>query len=247
MPLDVTLAIDTMYYVSAGQEIDVSQNLINPGDPLDSTLDPVMSLSERISYDATLVDLVSVSKGLLINSNGWNLNTTNSAGAVDISISSLTSHFGPAGSLLLLRFLAHSDAKVGQFTDLFQSNINFGNPLEPFATTDPGKITISDICTPVHLQSGNFASSIEQNNPNPFNPATHFHYTVGKNSDGNAVNVRITLYDQLGGFAGVLVDEQKTPGSYDYLFDGSSYSSGAYIYVFEAGDHVERKTMILVK
>ena len=62
-----------------------------------------------------------------------------------------------------------------------------------------------------------------------------------------AINVRITLYDPLGRFAAELVNEPKTPGSYDYQFDGSAYASGAYMYVFQAGDHVERKTMLLVK
>ncbi len=247
MPLDVNLKIDTMYYVSASQEVDVVQRLINPDDPLDSALSPVTSLTERINYDAGLFDLVSVSKGSLINSSAWNMNTTNSAGAVDISISSLTSHFALGGSLVILRFHAHAGVKVGQFTDLVQNNISFGNPLEPFATTDAGRITISDLCTPVRISSGSFATSIEQNNPNPFNPSTHLQFAVGKNSDGSSLRVRITLYDQLGRFAGVLVDEQKTPGVYDYRFDGSSYSSGAYMYVFEAGNYVERKTMILVK
>ncbi len=247
MPLDVNLKIDTMYYVSAGGEVDVAQKLVNPGDPLDSALSPVTSLSERINYDAGLFDLVSVSKGSLINSSAWNLNTTNLSGAVDISITSSTSHFGLGGTLVILRFHAHADAKVGQFTDLVQNNINFGNPLEPFALTDAGRITISDLCTPVRITSGYFSTSIEQNNPNPFNPSTHIQFAVGKNFDGSAVRVRITLYDQLGRFARTLVDEPKTPGVYDYLFNASAYSSGVYIYVFEAGDHVERKTMILVK
>lgn len=247
MPLDAILMIDTQYYVSAGKEIDVSQRLITPGEPLDSTLVPVNSLTEKISYDASLFDLVSVTKGAAISSNAWNLGQTKSAGAVDISISSATDHFHSSGSLLILRFKAHTDAKVGQFTNLIQNNIDFGNPLEPFAFSEAGKITISDLCSPVHITVGSFATSIEQNNPNPFNPSTHIRFTVAKNADGSAADVRITLYDQLGRFSGVLVDEQKAPGIYDLLFDGSRYSSGAYTYVFQVGNHVERKTMLLIK
>ncbi|MFI5263459.1 MAG: choice-of-anchor D domain-containing protein [Candidatus Kapaibacterium sp.] len=245
-PLDVKLMIDTFYLVRAGKIRSVSQRLINPGDPLDSTLTPTISLKERISYDATLFDLVSVAKGSLISAPDWILTTTMSTGAVDISINSATSHFGPAGVLLVLTFQAHDNDITGQNTDLVQSNINFNSPLEPFALTAPGRITISDICVP-ELQSGFRATSIEQNNPNPFNPTTHIQYAIGNTSDGSPVNVRITLYDQMGRFAGELINQPCAPGIYDYQFDGSAYPSGAYSYVFQVGDHVERKTMILVK
>ncbi|MDP4231628.1 MAG: choice-of-anchor D domain-containing protein, partial [Bacteroidota bacterium] len=246
-PLDVNLKIDTNYYVSAGQELDVVQKLIDLEDPLDSAITPVDSLSERITYDASLFDLLSVSKGALINAAEWNLRSVPMAGGIDVTVNSTSAHLGPGGPLLVLRFRAHSDAKLGQFTDLVQSNIKFGNPFEPLATTDPGKITISDICFPVQVTYGNMGTSIEQNNPNPFNPATHIHYAIGRNSDGSPVQVRISLYDALGRFVGVLVDEAKAPGMYDYVFDGSSYSSGAYLYVFQAGGILDRKTMVLAK
>ena len=250
MPLDARLSIGTLYYVSAGKEIEVIQKLTSFPDPFDSTLTPIAQLTETIHYDPLLFDLISVSKGALINNNQWNLTTTPSSGAVVILINSASSHFGPSGSLLALRFRAHDDAKVGQFTDLIQDGINYdpSNLFEPNALPSGiGKITISDICSPVHLTTGILTTSIEQNNPNPFNPTTHIQYTVGKNADGSSINVRILLYDQLGRLVGVLVDEPKTPGMYDYYFDGSAYSSGAYTYVFQAGDHVERKTMLLAK
>ena len=58
--------------------------------------------------------------------------------------------------------------------------------------------------------------------------------------------VPVVEYDG-GRLAAELVNESKPPGSYDYIFDASAYSSGAYTYVFEAGDHMEVKTMLLVK
>ncbi|MEP7233897.1 MAG: cohesin domain-containing protein, partial [Ignavibacteriota bacterium] len=246
-PLDVKLLIDTNYFVKAGKTVGVTQHLINPGEPLDSTLNPVVSLKERITYDGSLFDFVSAAKGSLISAPEWLLIVNPSPGVIDIDISSTSAHFGPAGVLVVLNFMAHSNAVAGQKTSLIQSNINFNSPLEPFAITEAGRITISDICFPVYVQSGNRATSIEQNSPNPFNPSTHIQYSIGKNSGGDAVNVRLTLYDQLGRYVSTLIDQQSTPGIYDYQFDGSAYPSGAYSYVFEAGEHVERKTMILVK
>jgi hypothetical protein len=246
-PLDTKLAIDTLYFAKAGEAIDVTQQLVTIGDPLDSTLDPVTGLTESIHWDGTLFDFVSASKATLISGGAWNFNATSpSPGLANISISTTTSRFTAGGDLLTLRLQAHANAKVGQFTSLVQNNLNFDNPLEPLAVSDPGKITIADNCSPVRLITG-FTTSVEQNNPNPFNRTTHIFYAIGKNAGENPVPVKIILYDQMGRLAGVLVNEQKTPGKYDYLFDGSAYSNGAYMYLFQAGDHVERKTMLLVK
>jgi hypothetical protein len=249
-PLNVKFSIDSIYYVSAGDQVDVIQKMITPGDPLDSTIAPVDSMTEQISFDATLFDFVSVGKAALINDNRWNVSSSIlSPGIVKIAINSTTLRLDTSGHLISLRFKAHSDDQVGQFTYLVQrsDSIKFNTMFEPLAVTSPGKITISDICTPVQMSSGNPATSIEQNNPNPFNPTTHIHYAIGKNSDGSAINVKITLYDALGRFIKTLVDEPKTPGTYDYLFDGDPYSSGAYVYIFHAGDHVESKTMVIAK
>lgn len=45
----------------------------------------------------------------------------------------------------------------------------------------------------------------------------------------------------------VLVNHELAAGSYTVHFDGSSLSSGIYVYRIVAGDHVDSKKMILVK
>ncbi|MEI8133524.1 MAG: choice-of-anchor D domain-containing protein [bacterium] len=246
-PLDVKLEISQLYSVPAGEDIEVSQNLVTLEDPLDSALSPVASMTERITYDPTLFDFIGAKKGQIINTPAWNMSAVPTSGAIDFTINSTTAHFAGGGPLLTLRFHAHGDDKVGQSTNLIQSLINFVNPLEPLAVTTPGKITISDFCSPVNLQSGTLVSSIEQNNPNPFNPTTQITYFVGNTTSENATPVTIKLYDQLGRFIKVLVDEMRTPGIYHYTCDGSALSSGAYNYIFKAGEIIERRTMMLVK
>ena len=83
---------------------------------------------------------------------------------------------------------------------------------------------------------------LDQNYPNPFNPTTGIRYQVPGFS-----KVRLTVYDVLGRQLAILVDEKKAPGAYEVKFDGSSLSSGIYLYRLETGGHAIVKKMALIK
>jgi para-nitrobenzyl esterase len=87
---------------------------------------------------------------------------------------------------------------------------------------------------------GNFI--LFQNYPNPFNPTTIIRFEIPRESI-----VTIKLYDLLGREIKTLVNEEKTAGSYSYIFDGSSLSSGIYFYRITAGKFAQTKKMILMK
>jgi hypothetical protein len=93
------------------------------------------------------------------------------------------------------------------------------------------------------------AFALEQNYPNPFNPTTRIRYTVGGVRDqGPGVSkIRLAIYDLLGREVAVLVNERKTPGSYEVSFDANGVSSGVYIYRLTAGSFVQSRSMVLVK
>lgn len=84
--------------------------------------------------------------------------------------------------------------------------------------------------------------AIAQNYPNPFNPSTVIKYQIPK-----AELVTIRVYDLLGKEVAALVNEQKEPGYYEAVFDGSNLASGLYFYKIEAGSFVETKKMMLIK
>lgn len=83
---------------------------------------------------------------------------------------------------------------------------------------------------------------LNQNYPNPFNPNT----TIGYEIAGN-VNVKITIYDELGRRQAVLVNEKQKAGKYFVSFSGSNFASGVYYYKIEAGDYKEVKKMVLIR
>ena len=81
-----------------------------------------------------------------------------------------------------------------------------------------------------------------QNYPNPFNPSTRIEYTVLAPS-----HVRISVWDMKGREIGVLVDEVKTVGGHEAIFDARDLPSGLYIYRMETAAGILSKTMILLK
>ena len=90
---------------------------------------------------------------------------------------------------------------------------------------------------------------LHQNYPNPFNPTTTINYsipaiTVG---DENFRPVQLKVYDALGKEVATLVNEEKSPGTYEVTFDASNLSSGIYFYKLQTGNFVETKKMILLR
>ncbi|MBX7042485.1 MAG: T9SS type A sorting domain-containing protein [Ignavibacteria bacterium] len=83
---------------------------------------------------------------------------------------------------------------------------------------------------------------IDQNYPNPFNPHTVIQYGIPY-----AGNVTLKIFDMAGREIRTLVNESRKAGFYSERFDGSSLSSGTYIYRIESGSFVSARKMILFK
>jgi hypothetical protein len=89
---------------------------------------------------------------------------------------------------------------------------------------------------------------LRQNFPNPFNPTTTIEYSIPE-----AGNIHITVHDLLGKEIAVLVNGYQEAGVYMTQFDGSSLSSGIYIYKLQAEgsssgkQFIESRQMILMK
>ena len=93
------------------------------------------------------------------------------------------------------------------------------------------------------------AFALDQNSPNPFNPATTISYSV---PEGNAVSVRLDIFDIRGRLVRTLVDETKDAGTYHILWDGtdargSHLASGVYLYRMRSGQFVQTRKMVLLK
>ena len=86
--------------------------------------------------------------------------------------------------------------------------------------------------------------SLQQNYPNPFNPNTNIDFTVRKTA-----YTTLRVYNVMGQQVAELLNEQLAPGDYHVPFGSSTraLASGPYFYILRSGDHLQVKTMMLLK
>lgn len=84
--------------------------------------------------------------------------------------------------------------------------------------------------------------SLEQNFPNPFNPATTISYSIKERG-----LVTLKVFDILGNEVKTMVNEQQEAGNYRIELNASSFASGIYFYTLNAGEFTSTKKMVLVK
>ena len=98
-------------------------------------------------------------------------------------------------------------------------------------------------------RNNNVAEKFElsQNYPNPFNPTTNISYKISKPG-----MVKLTVYNLLGEKVRTLVNENKTAGNYNVIWNamddaGHRVSSGIYFYKLQSGSRTDIKKMMLLK
>ena len=90
---------------------------------------------------------------------------------------------------------------------------------------------------------------LEQNYPNPFNPSTKIRYTIPRSTEYYSVlqNVTLKIYDILGNEIETLVNEAKSPGTYEITWNATGLPSGVYFYQLNTGEFIETKKMVLLR
>jgi predicted GH43/DUF377 family glycosyl hydrolase len=83
---------------------------------------------------------------------------------------------------------------------------------------------------------------LRQNYPNPFNPTTSIKYGVAVKS-----HIVIKVFNVLGSEVAILVNEEKSAGTYEVGFDATALPSGVYFYRLRTGSYVETKKMVLLR
>lgn len=83
---------------------------------------------------------------------------------------------------------------------------------------------------------------LAQNYPNPFNPSTAISYQLAVDS-----RVILKVFDLLGREVAVLVNEEKSGGTYRSIWDATKYPSGVYFYRLTAGEYVQTRKMLLTR
>src|SRR4030095_3167531 len=89
--------------------------------------------------------------------------------------------------------------------------------------------------------------SLGQNYPNPFNPSTKIKFDVPNTHNGDKTPISLRVYDVLGKQVSVIVNQNLSPGSYEYEWNASELTSGVYFYTLESESFRETRKMVLTK
>jgi hypothetical protein len=81
--------------------------------------------------------------------------------------------------------------------------------------------------------------------PNPFNPSTKIRLKVP--SLVQNIFVTLKIYDIIGNEVDVLLNENKSPGTYEVIWNAGKNSSGVYFFVLTAGNFSITKKLMLLK
>ncbi|MBL1214963.1 MAG: T9SS type A sorting domain-containing protein [Ignavibacteriae bacterium] len=143
-------------------------------------------------------------------------------------------------------------------TTAFLTDVFFvGN--KAYAVGTDGTILVSQTATGINDDNTTLTSfTLSQNYPNPFNPTTKIKFSTSPfnpspyQGEGNRERlITLKVYDILGNQITTLVNEQKSPGTYEVEFDsesgGNNLTSGIYFYKLQAGTQSQTKKMILLK
>lgn len=184
----------------------------------------------------------------------------NDAKKVQVILGFTDADLMPAGSgpIAILHFTSQSpgttDSVIIDTTDnyLFDFYFQLGhlfNYIEVYPAFTPGTITVQ-LGTATDEETGLQLPAefrLEQNAPNPFNPATSIAFALPERS-----HVRLDVYNILGQRVRTLVDDILLPGHHDVVFDGRDDSghplaSGVYLYVLKTDRFAQSKKMVLLK
>ena len=125
-----------------------------------------------------------------------------------------------------------------------------------FAGTDAGKLfqlrsfqftarADTSATNSVPEQTGSTAPerySLEQNYPNPCNPATTITFFLP-----NPVHAALRIYNLRGEVVATLIDGRLAAGAHEIRWDAHGIASGCYLYRLEAGDFVQSRKCVVMR
>ncbi len=127
----------------------------------------------------------------------------------------------------------------------FAGIIDFASSEFETVTLRPILSINTQVVTAVEERGKNFIPitfDLKQNYPNPFNPSTTIRYELKKRE-----RVTLKIYNLMGQEVATLVEDEKSAGPHEIVFDASGLASGIYVYTVQAGQFTAARKMVLTK
>ena len=164
------------------------------------------------------------------NSNPYGQWTWQADGVGNLLIGNLTSG---QHTLTILGREYSSSVLVDQV--LLTQNSNFSRNDASLNLTKNNNVSKTEIIKPASFE-------LSQNYPNPFNPTTAIRFSIPTSE-----KVTLKVYNIIGEEVITLVNEIKSAGTYNIIFNGRDIASGVYLYKLITPEFVETKKMLLIK
>ncbi|NOX65374.1 MAG: T9SS type A sorting domain-containing protein [Chlorobi bacterium] len=154
-----------------------------------------------------------------------------------------------SGSGVLVHFLDSSFTKLYTRCDQYGVKVDtewLGNDTIIYADLTRNQIYGFDIVSPltgIEKNCENMPKSFQLGNyPNPFNPVTIIDYTIPVSG-----MITIKIFDTLGREVATLINERKSVGNYNVIFNAVNLPSGVYYYTLITDSKRITKSMVLLK
>ena len=236
--------------LSAQLKFSIPSLTAKPGDslsiPIEMTGVPsdscIFSIQFEITYDPTIISADSV----IFNTSptaisDWKKEFKLIDGKISIALAGTDSVLSDI-IIANLTFMVSESAISGDSSALRFENL-YVNEGTPTASGQDGMIKVLVIGITELLESSIPKSlSLEQNFPNPFNPATTIEYSVPHSGD-----VSLIIYNANGREIERMVDGEMSAGRFRVVWNASDLASGIYFYRLRTGEFVRTRKMVLLK
>ena len=158
--------------------------------------------------------------------------------------------------LLFNKSIHNNKSLAGYLVDVIASKINQGVIAESLIDSSYNRIQRlkQRFVTEVQFADAEIPGEfiLYQNYPNPFNPSTKIRYTIPALTPSLSQMERVMLkvFDILGNEVATLVNDEKSPGTYEVEFQSTvgsfQLASGIYFYRCQIGAFTQTKKMILL-
>lgn len=175
-----------------------------------------------------------------------NISSTESAENVEVKLIKQVENLTFSKTEVVIKDINTAEDKEAEFEfDVRYNSTITKNDTVEFLITDNQTIRVTKQFIFTYTQPKEFR--LEQNFPNPFNPATEIRYTIPSNVKREMSNVVLKVYDVLGNEVATMVNEEKPAGYYEVEFNASNIASGVYIYRLSTGSFNATKKLMVLK
>ncbi len=273
------ISIDTSFTINSLYFTDSSRGFIagNSGLLLRTNNSGLnwQAINLGINTKLNKISFINPQKGILIGNSGIIYMTANGGNSWQSRVVQFSNNFndvyflnnntgyisGSDGLILCTNDGGNTWKKQKTYCSLNLTSVTFLDSAHGIAVSEEGELILTSLGEKSNESYDNIITgkienntvissyNLEQNYPNPFNPVTEIKYYVPEDS-----RISIRVYDITGKLVTELVNDIKSKGSYNALFNAVNFASGIYYYQMIAYDlnssseiYSASKKMMLIK